>query len=66
MTIDNFKRKQEVCKAFYFDYEVDSDDDLCSLFWADPISRKSFSFFGDVVSADATYNTNRYIPTKKN
>ncbi|XP_019188958.1 PREDICTED: protein FAR1-RELATED SEQUENCE 5-like [Ipomoea nil] len=29
-------------------------------FWADAVSRKNFALFGDVVSFDATYRTNRY------
>lgn len=59
MMVDRFFRKKETCDAFYFDYAVDEQDQLSSIFWSDPISRKSFSNFGDVVSADATYNMNR-------
>ena len=59
MAIDKLRKRKEVCEAFYFDYHVDKQDRLERLFWADPISRKSFSFFGDVVTADATYSKNR-------
>lgn len=30
-------------------------------FWADPVARLNFAVFGDVVSFDATYSTNRYV-----
>lgn len=59
MVIDKLTKKKEICDAFYFDYHVDKEDRLERMFWADPISRKSFSFFGDVVAADATYSKNR-------
>ncbi|KAH6835854.1 hypothetical protein C2S53_012536 [Perilla frutescens var. hirtella] len=45
---------------FTFDYEVNKNDQLRCLFWADPTSRRNFSLFGDVVSFDATYRTNKY------
>ncbi|XP_031124283.1 protein FAR1-RELATED SEQUENCE 5-like [Ipomoea triloba] len=60
MIVNNFFKKKEVCEAFYFVYDIDEDEHLCKLFWADPISRKNFGCFGDVVSFDGTYQTNRY------
>ncbi|XP_019173726.1 PREDICTED: protein FAR1-RELATED SEQUENCE 5-like [Ipomoea nil] len=52
--------KQEMCPAFAFDYEVDEDEQMSRLFWADPMSKKNFAAFRDVVSFDATYSTNMY------
>ncbi|XP_031097041.1 uncharacterized protein LOC116001296 [Ipomoea triloba] len=46
--------------AFGFEYDVDDGDQLSRVFLADAVSRKNFSLFGDVVSFDATYRTNRY------
>ncbi|KAH6783387.1 hypothetical protein C2S52_008346 [Perilla frutescens var. hirtella] len=60
MVIDKLHRKRELCTAFVFEYEVDQQDQLKSLFWADPISRRNYCAFGDVVSFDATYGTNKY------
>ncbi|XP_073526480.1 uncharacterized protein [Phyllobates terribilis] len=60
MLIDNLLRKKQRCAAFCFEYHVNDANELTRLFWADPVARKSFSFFGDVVSADATYRSNRY------
>ncbi|KAH6756081.1 hypothetical protein C2S53_004342 [Perilla frutescens var. hirtella] len=60
MIIDKLYRKRELCSTFYFEFEVDESDHLKSLFWADPIARINFCAFGDVVSFDATYSTNKY------
>ncbi|KAH6808332.1 hypothetical protein C2S51_029440 [Perilla frutescens var. frutescens] len=60
MVIDKLHRKRELCSGFYFEVEVDENDHLKSLFWADPIAQRNFYAFGDVVSFDATYSTNKY------
>ncbi|KAH6763391.1 hypothetical protein C2S52_020824 [Perilla frutescens var. hirtella] len=60
MILDNLFRKRELCPAFFFDYCVNADDQLTSLMWADPICRRNFALFGDIISFDATYSTNRY------
>ena len=60
MVINRFEKKKEMCSAFYFAYDVDKSDRLTRLFWTDPVSRKNFSLFGEVVSFDSTYRTNRY------
>lgn len=59
MVIDSLFRKKERSEVFHFDYHVNDNNELCRLFWCDPICRKSFTFFGDVVSADVTYKSNR-------
>ena len=61
IVLNRFFEKQECCSAFYFAYDVDESDRLTRLFWCDPISRKNYSIFGDVVAFDSTYNTNRYL-----
>lgn len=59
MVLDKLRKKKELCSAYTFDYEVDAEDKLTRLFWCDPISRRNYYLFGDVVSFDATYSTNR-------
>ncbi|XP_019166897.1 PREDICTED: uncharacterized protein LOC109162669 [Ipomoea nil] len=44
----------------YFEYEANENDQLERVFWANGMTRKQYSVFGDVVSFDATYKTNRY------
>ncbi|KAK1388656.1 hypothetical protein POM88_016834 [Heracleum sosnowskyi] len=46
--------------AFKYEYETDSSNRLTRLFWVDGIGRQNYEVFGDVVSFDATYRTNRY------
>ncbi|KAL3622066.1 hypothetical protein CASFOL_034262 [Castilleja foliolosa] len=58
MIINNLFNKREVSNAFFFEYDTDDKDQLTRLFWADPISRRNYAAFGDVVSFDATYSTN--------
>ncbi|KAK1386236.1 hypothetical protein POM88_023971 [Heracleum sosnowskyi] len=60
MLIDKFKVNQENSKSFYFAYDVDSAGHLTKLFWADPIGRRNFELYGDAVSFDATFDTNKY------
>jgi len=60
MFVENLKRKKEVNKSFYYAYELDDEQRLKHIFWADGISRKNYALYGDVVSFDTTYDTNRY------
>ncbi|KAF5475357.1 hypothetical protein F2P56_007166 [Juglans regia] len=49
-------------KNFGFFVLMDFNDDgrLKNVFWADPRSRAAYQYFGDVVTFDTTYLTNRY------
>lgn len=60
MMIDKFKIIQESSKGFYYAYDVDANGHLNKLFWADSIGRRNFELYGDAVSFDATFDTNRY------
>ncbi|XP_042983691.1 protein FAR1-RELATED SEQUENCE 5-like isoform X1 [Carya illinoinensis] len=40
--------------------DLDDDGRLKNVFWADPRSRAAYQYFGDVVTFDTTYLTNRY------
>ncbi|KAF8395643.1 hypothetical protein HHK36_019593 [Tetracentron sinense] len=50
------------CKNSSFFYLMDFDDDerLKNVFWIDAKSRASGGYFGDVITFDTTYLTNRY------
>ncbi|XP_074301414.1 protein FAR1-RELATED SEQUENCE 5-like [Silene latifolia] len=58
--IDHFKNMAETHPGFYFDYDVDEDGSLRRAIWADGIARRNYSVFGDAVSYDPTYSTNKY------
>ncbi|XP_019149868.1 PREDICTED: protein FAR1-RELATED SEQUENCE 5-like [Ipomoea nil] len=60
MVVEDMYKNKEMEPDFYFDFDLNEDRELCRLFWADTISRKNFACFGDVMSFDATYSTNRY------
>ncbi|GKB52303.1 DNA-directed DNA polymerase [Tanacetum coccineum] len=59
MLITRFEERQEFTKGFSFDYFVE-DAELCGLFWADEVAKCNYIEFGDIVSFDATYKTNKY------
>ncbi|XP_074285013.1 protein FAR1-RELATED SEQUENCE 5-like [Silene latifolia] len=58
--IDRFKNMAQNRQVFYFDYEVDKDNRLRRTIWADRTARRNYSVFGDAVSYDPTYSTNKY------
>lgn len=60
MFIENFRRIQIKNPSFYFAYEMDEKNKLKHVFWADGISRKNYYLFGDAISFDTTYGTNKY------
>ncbi|XP_063941511.1 protein FAR1-RELATED SEQUENCE 5-like [Daucus carota subsp. sativus] len=60
MIIDKFKVISETSEGFYYAYKVDSAGHLIKLFWADAIGRRNFELYGDAMSFDATFDTNKY------
>ncbi|XP_074266688.1 protein FAR1-RELATED SEQUENCE 5-like [Silene latifolia] len=58
--IDRFKSLAETQPGFYFDYDVDEDGSLRRAIWADSIARRNYAAFGEAVSYDPTYSTNKY------
>ncbi|XP_074298199.1 protein FAR1-RELATED SEQUENCE 5-like [Silene latifolia] len=58
MMIKNFMHKKAMCPSFYFDFDVDEKGRLSRVIWADPISIKNYSLFGDMTLFDTTFNMN--------
>ncbi|XP_047948992.1 protein FAR1-RELATED SEQUENCE 5-like [Salvia hispanica] len=50
MILNQMSRKMENYPAFTYDFEVNSKDRLIRLFWCDPIAKKNFHLYGDIVS----------------
>jgi hypothetical protein len=46
--------------AFYCEVDMDKKDRVRSLFWVDGAARQAYKEFGDCISFDTTYMTNRY------
>ena len=44
---------------FSFDYFTDDDNRLIGLFWCDDQCKRNYHVFGDVISFDATYRSNK-------
>ncbi|XP_062173549.1 protein FAR-RED IMPAIRED RESPONSE 1-like [Alnus glutinosa] len=55
-----FDRMRKVNDDFYYDIDVDDECRLKNVFWANARSRASYDDFGDVVTFDTTYLTNKY------
>ncbi|RYR12538.1 hypothetical protein Ahy_B04g070041 isoform C [Arachis hypogaea] len=53
-------RMKEKNQNFYFEPNLEVDHSIKNTFWVDARSRTAYEYFGDVVSFDMTYNTNRY------
>ncbi|XP_035547418.1 protein FAR1-RELATED SEQUENCE 5-like [Juglans regia] len=55
-----FARMQYRNDGFFSMMDFDDDGRLRNVFWADARSRAAYQYFGDVVTFDTTYLTNRY------
>ncbi|XP_052193928.1 protein FAR1-RELATED SEQUENCE 5-like [Diospyros lotus] len=55
-----FSKMQAFCPSFYFSVDLDEEGRLKNIFWADNRCKQAFKEFGDVVTFDTTYLTNRY------
>ncbi|XP_074327578.1 protein FAR1-RELATED SEQUENCE 5-like [Apium graveolens] len=60
MILSKFKLKETSNNTFYYDYKVDTKGHLTGLFWTYAIGQANFDVFGDIVSFDHTFRTNRY------
>ncbi|XP_060961031.1 protein FAR1-RELATED SEQUENCE 5-like [Cannabis sativa] len=57
---DVYNRVAEKDPNFFVVYQVDDENRLANLFWADGNSRVDYVAFGDVLGFDTTYMTNEY------
>ncbi|XP_041003397.1 protein FAR1-RELATED SEQUENCE 5-like [Juglans microcarpa x Juglans regia] len=55
-----FKRMRLQNDNFVYVIDVDEELRLRNVFWADAHSRAAYEYFGDVITFDTTYLTNRY------
>ncbi|KAJ9543617.1 hypothetical protein OSB04_023324 [Centaurea solstitialis] len=59
MLINLMRKRQNYAPDFFFEYKVVMGE-LQAIFWAYEISRMNYKEFGDTISFDATYRTNRH------
>ncbi|XP_062163039.1 protein FAR-RED IMPAIRED RESPONSE 1-like [Alnus glutinosa] len=57
---DYFTKMQATNNGFYAVMDLDDESRLRNVFWADARSRASYESFGDAITFDTTYLTNRY------
>jgi len=60
MFIAILKKKKEVGIGFFFEYQVDEQNQLKNVFWLDSLSKRSYALLGDILSFDMTHKTNSY------
>lgn len=59
-TMLSFMKLRDENPNFVYSFQMDSDCRITSLMWSNGNSRRMYSYFGDVVTFDATYKTNIY------
>jgi len=55
------KTKQAENPNFFYEIQCDDEDRMINFFWVDARSRLAYKVFGDVVTFDTTYKTNKYL-----
>ena len=51
---------QKINPEFFYDYDVDADNRVRNVFWANASCKGSYEDFGDCVTFDTTYETNKF------
>jgi len=57
--LSHFSRMAQLNKDFYFEIDIEDDSWIRNVFWADAQTRAACIYFGDVISFDTTYLTNK-------
>ncbi|XP_052196787.1 protein FAR1-RELATED SEQUENCE 5-like [Diospyros lotus] len=58
--LDYLRQKQSENPAFFYAVQGDEDQCMTNVFWAEAKARTDYSYFGDTVTFDTTYRSNRY------
>jgi len=58
--LENFMNRKREDPSFFYKFELDDDNKVKNIFWRDGSSLKYYTEYGDYVSFDTTYMTNRY------
>ena len=60
LVFDYLKRMQDQDRGFFCAIQGDTENSTGNVFWADANSILNYTYFGDTVTFDTTYRTNRY------
>ncbi|XVE52365.1 hypothetical protein DITRI_Ditri02bG0116700 [Diplodiscus trichospermus] len=58
--LNYFKKMQAENPGFYYAIQLDDDNRMTNVFWADARSRTTYNYFGDAVTFDTMYRPNQY------
>ncbi|XP_076954274.1 protein FAR1-RELATED SEQUENCE 5-like [Bidens hawaiensis] len=60
MIVQRLCAKKTFSSDYPFEYDVNDDRELIRMFWADETLKSNYLAFGDIISFDATFKTNKY------
>ncbi|GAA0185663.1 hypothetical protein LIER_32951 [Lithospermum erythrorhizon] len=58
--LDYFQKMQVESPGFYYAIQLDAENRMTNVFWADARSRAAYSYFGDAVIFDTMYRPNQF------
>lgn len=58
--LNYFKKMQAENPGFYYAIQLDEDNRMTNVFWADARSRTAYNYFGDAVIFDTMYRPNQF------
>lgn len=58
--LDYLRQKQSENPSFFYAVQGDEERFMSNIFWADAKARANYTYFGDTVTFDTTYRSNRY------
>ncbi|KAL1208835.1 Protein FAR1-RELATED SEQUENCE 3 [Cardamine amara subsp. amara] len=58
--LEYFKRMQAENPGFFYAIQLDEDNQMTNVFWADSRSRIAYTHFGDTVTVDTRYRCNQF------
>ena len=59
-TVKYLKKVQNESPGFYYTRRMDEENIVRSIFWTDARGRMNYDLYGDFISFDTTFSTNRY------
>ena len=59
-TVNFFREMKAINREFFCDMQVNESDRVKNIFWANASCRGAYQDFGDCVTFDTTYKTNKY------
>ncbi|XP_074301090.1 protein FAR1-RELATED SEQUENCE 5-like [Silene latifolia] len=60
MFVDQLETLHETQEGFYYAYDINQNKCLFRVFWADAATRHNYALYGEAVTFDPTYSTNKY------